>query len=101
MNAMNLEQDAFLSVLKMELGARYTEEQLDLIRRFGDGPTFCFASPGTGKTFTAVGGLINAELHKAIPGQNIYAMLLERHFGLNCCRLKTHRCVELIYCIYS
>ena len=78
MTAKGIDQDSFLSYMKVELEAKYTDEQLELIKRFGDGPTFCFASPGTGKTFTAVGGLINAEVYKGIPGQNIYAMSFTR-----------------------
>ena len=32
------------------------------------------SSPGTGKTYTAIGGLLFAELYKQIPGDCIYAM---------------------------
>lgn len=78
MNVLGLNQDAFLAILKSKLGAKYTQEQLDMISSFGDGPTFCFASPGTGKTTTAVGGLIYAETFKGIPGENIYAMSFTR-----------------------
>lgn len=74
MNTSAYTQETFISRLKVELGAKYTAEQMKLIERFGDGPTFCFADPGTGKTYTAIGGLLNAELFKGIPGQCIYAM---------------------------
>lgn len=70
--------EAFLSFLKGSLGASYTKEQTELIERFGDGPTFCFADPGTGKTFSAIGGLLTAELFKQIPGHNIYALSFTR-----------------------
>ena len=67
-------QEAFLSLLEIKLNANYTEEQKQLIQSFGTGPVFCFADPGTGKTFTAIGGLLNAELFRGIPGSNIYAL---------------------------
>ena len=70
--------DAFLSLVQTKLGTQYTEEQLDLIKSFGDKPTFCFADPGTGKTYTAVAGLLFAELYKQIPGDEIYAMSFTR-----------------------
>ena len=66
--------ESFISLLKVKLNADYTEEQSELIQSFGRKPTFCFADPGTGKTYTAVGGLVFAELYKQIPGKNIYAM---------------------------
>lgn len=73
-NMENIAPDAFITLMESKLSANYTEEQRDLIKAFGDGPTFCFAHPGTGKTFTAVGGLLMAELYKGIPGENIYAL---------------------------
>lgn len=66
--------EAFMSALEVKLGANYTDEQKQLINEFGNGPIFCFADPGTGKTFTAIGGLLHAELFKGIPGSNIYAL---------------------------
>ena len=66
--------ESFITLLKVKLNSEYTEEQSDLIKSFGKEPIFCFASPGTGKTFTAVGGLLFAELYNQIPGKNIYAM---------------------------
>ncbi len=74
----NLSQHDFLLRLEVKLGIDYTDEQRELIKSFGDGPVFCFADPGTGKTFTAIGGLINAELYKGIPGDNIYALSFTR-----------------------
>lgn len=71
-------QEAFLSQLEVGLKCDYTPEQKELIKYFGDGPVFCFADPGTGKTYTAIGGLFNAELYKQIPGQNIYALSFTR-----------------------
>lgn len=78
MNQLNITQEAFITSLEAKLNANYTEEQKALVTRFGDGPTFCFADPGTGKTFTAIGGLLNAELFKGIPGENIYALSFTR-----------------------
>lgn len=73
-----LTQQSFITHLEVALGRDHTEEQKELIRSFGDGPLFCFADPGTGKTFTAVSGLINAELFKQIPGNQIYALSFTR-----------------------
>lgn len=73
-----LSQQDFLLRLEVKLGVDYTEEQRELVRSFGDGPVFCFADPGTGKTMTAIGGLLNAELFKGIPGENIYALSFTR-----------------------
>lgn len=67
-------KEAFLTHLEVKLDANYTEEQKELIHSFGSGPVFCFADPGTGKTFTAIAGLLTAELFKSIPGSNIYAL---------------------------
>lgn len=78
MIATGVTQETFLAQLEGALNANYTEEQEALVKHFGDGPAFCFADPGTGKTFTAVGGLINAELFKQIPGDNIYALSFTR-----------------------
>lgn len=66
--------EAFVTLIEASLNSRYTDEQKALIQQFGKEPTFCFADPGTGKTFTAVGGLLFAELYKQIPATNIYAM---------------------------
>lgn len=67
-------QDAFITKLEARLGAEYTDEQKKLIAAFGEGPAFCFADPGTGKTYSAIGGLLTAELFKGIPGNQIYAL---------------------------
>ncbi len=95
-------QDAFMSKLEVSLNANYTEEQKKFITYMGDGPLFCFASPGTGKTYTAIGGLLNAELFKGIKGDNIYALsftklatseLSVRHERA-CMKLGTHKYVH-------
>ena len=78
MISTGITQESFLSAMEVKLNASYTDEQRELVLSFGDGPTFCFADPGTGKTFTAIGGLINAELFKGIPGSNIYALSFTR-----------------------
>lgn len=64
----------FLSMVEVKLNTNYTDEQKQLIESFGEGPVFCFADPGTGKTYTAIGGLLTAELYRGIPGNNIYAL---------------------------
>lgn len=65
--------DAFVTSLEVQMHKQYTEEQLDFIKNL-DTPGMCFASPGTGKTASAVAGLLVAELYKQIPGENIYAL---------------------------
>lgn len=69
-----ISQDAFITAMEARLGNNYTEEQKKLISAFGEGPAFCFADPGTGKTYSAIGGLLMAELMKGIPGNQIYAL---------------------------
>lgn len=65
--------DAFVTSIEAELKVVYTEEQLKFIKQL-DSPGICFASPGTGKTASAVAGLLTAELYKKIPGDKIYAL---------------------------
>lgn len=77
MNNQLVSQAAFITSMEARLNCEYTEEQRALIEEF-DRPTICFASPGTGKTHTAIAGLINAELYKGIPGENIYALSFTR-----------------------
>lgn len=74
MNVSEITPEAFLSMIEVKLGKEYTNEQRNLIMQFGDGPVFCFADPGTGKTSAAIPGLLMAELYKGIPGENIYAL---------------------------
>lgn len=59
--------------LSVALGVNYSEEQIELAKDFSV-PTIAFASPGTGKTHTAVAGLIMAQTYHGIPGKNIYAL---------------------------
>lgn len=66
-------QDAFVSMVEARLGMVFTDEQLQFIKTL-DKPGICFASPGTGKTASAVAGLLTAELYKQIPGDTIYAL---------------------------
>lgn len=73
-----LTQEKFVTLLEAKLNTTYTDEQHALIEHFGDSPLFCFADPGTGKTHSAIGGLLNAELFKRIPGDQIYAMSFTR-----------------------
>lgn len=65
--------DAFITQLSVQLNMRFTDEQLDFEKNL-DTPGICFASPGTGKTASAVAGLLVTELFKQIPGENIYAL---------------------------
>lgn len=73
MNTTAMSEDQFLALLQARLKINHTDEQLELIKRMTS-PTICFASPGTGKTCTAVSGLLYAELFKHVPGQDIYAL---------------------------
>ena len=73
MNTENISGEAFLSMLEARLDKVYTDEQKMLIMNM-DKPTICFASPGTGKTTTAICGLLFTELYKHINGSNIYAL---------------------------
>ena len=71
--------NSFLSLLSVHIQTDYTEEQLDFIKNFRqDNNTICFASPGTGKTASSVGGLLTAELFYKIPGNKIYALSFTR-----------------------
>lgn len=65
--------EAFTSMLEVRLDRVFTEEQTKFIQSL-DRPGICFASPGTGKTASAVAGLLLTELYKGIPGDNIYAL---------------------------
>ena len=71
---LGLTEDAFITKMEVYLKSQYTEEQKNLIKAFGSNPVFCFADPGTGKTHTAIAGLLDAELFKGISGSNIYAL---------------------------
>lgn len=65
--------DAFVTMVESNLNRVFTDEQRDFIKSL-DKPGICFASPGTGKTASAVAGLIVTELYKRIPGENIFAL---------------------------
>lgn len=71
--AVNMTLDAFISLLSVKLNVKFTDEQLKFIKTL-DKPGICFASPGTGKTASAVAGLLTTELYKQIPGDQIYAL---------------------------
>ena len=68
-----MDVDSFINELAGRLGIIYTEEQREFIKNFNT-TQFCFASPGTGKTMSSIGGLLTAELIYKIPGNRIYAM---------------------------
>lgn len=69
--------DDFSLALSVRLDKVFTEEQKTFFQDFTV-PTLAFASPGTGKTMSAVTGLLTAELFHGIPGQNIYALSFTR-----------------------
>lgn len=64
---------SFILRTSVTLGVEYTEEQMDFASDFLHS-VICFADPGTGKTATAVLGLLITELYHKIPGNNIYAL---------------------------
>lgn len=64
--------DTCMTDLGVRLGITYTDEQRVFMSDFTV-PTISFSSPGTGKTKSAIGGLIIAETFHGIPGNNIYA----------------------------
>ena len=65
--------DTFLNDLSARVGVNYTDEQKAFMRDFTK-PIISFSSPGTGKTKSAIGGLLTAELYHQVPGSNIYAL---------------------------
>lgn len=65
--------DTCITDLGIRLGINYTDEQREFIKDFTV-PTISFSSPGTGKTKSAISGLILAETFHQIPGRNIYAV---------------------------
>lgn len=71
--ALPMSVDTFLSDLSARVGTQYTDEQREFMKDFTS-PIISFSSPGTGKTKSAIGGLITAELYHQIPGENIYAL---------------------------
>lgn len=71
--AVSMSIEAFTSKLEVRLDRVFTGEQTKFIQSL-DKPGICFASPGTGKTASAVAGLLLTELYKGIPGDNIYAL---------------------------
>jgi len=73
MGTTQMDIDAFVNIVAGNLGITYTQEQKDYIKNFNH-TMICFASPGTGKTMSAVGGLLAAELYYRYPGNEIYAM---------------------------
>jgi superfamily I DNA/RNA helicase len=73
----NYDIESYISLLSVRLGKTYTDEQRAMIKNFNKS-FISFASPGTGKTSTAVAGLLTAELYYQIKGQNIYALSFTR-----------------------
>ena len=70
---INMSEDAFVNLLEVRMNMVFTDEQKKFIKTL-DKPGICFASPGTGKTASAVAGLLTTELYKQVPGENIYAL---------------------------
>lgn len=69
--------ELFLNKLEVALNTTYTDEQKALMSDFTKS-RISFSSPGTGKTHTAIGGLIIAELFHRVPGNKIYALSFTR-----------------------
>lgn len=69
--------EIFMTKLEVGLRVSYTDEQKALMSDFTKS-RISFSSPGTGKTHTAIGGLIIAELFHKVPGKNIYALSFTR-----------------------
>lgn len=66
-----------VAIINAQTGIRLTEEQSEVAYRFNDSMSV-FANPGTGKTTTAVTGLIAAQVLHGIPGKKINAMSFTR-----------------------
>lgn len=86
--------EAFITMMEVKLNMRYTSEQIDFIKSL-DKPGICFASPGTGKTASAVAGLLATELHKQIPGEQIYALSFTNMATLELSQRHDDACKEL------
>lgn len=71
------ELEKFMTILEVQLGIHYTDEQKLLASDFTKS-RISFSSPGTGKTRTAIGGLLIAELFHKVPGNKIYALSFTR-----------------------
>lgn len=69
----NMSVDNFLNKLSYSIGVQYTDEQREFMKDFTS-PIISFSSPGTGKTRSAIGGLLTAEFYHQIPGSQIYAL---------------------------
>lgn len=65
--------DDFILSTEARLGITHTKEQRDFYSDFTSS-LISFSSPGTGKTRSAVMGLITAEFFHKIPGDQIYAL---------------------------
>lgn len=73
----DITQESFITAMTTQLHKNPTDEQIDFFKDFRQ-PMICFASPGTGKTTSAILGLLNAECYQHIPGDNIYALSFTR-----------------------
>lgn len=89
-----ISEEAFLSLLEVKLNTSHTDEQRQMIRHF-DKPCICFASPGTGKTTTAISGLLFTELYRHVPGENIYALSFTKMATAELCVRHKKACDKL------
>lgn len=86
--------DAFLTRVSVQVKKDFTDEQIEFARDFTS-PILSFSLPGTGKTETAVLGLIATELYHKIPGKNIYAASFTRISTLELEQRHQERCQQL------
>lgn len=70
---IKMDFDYFIAMLESRLDVTYTDEQIEFIKSFYQ-PTINTADPGTGKTASAVAGILCAEFVYGIKAQNIYAL---------------------------
>lgn len=76
--AANISLEAFMTHASVKMGRDFNDQQLELAKDFTK-PVISFSYPGTGKTETALLGLITAELFHGVPGENIYALSFTRN----------------------
>lgn len=70
---LNIPVENVIMDLGAQLDVRFTDEQKAFLKDFTS-PIISFSSPGTGKTKSAIAGLIMAEIYHGIPGDQIYAL---------------------------
>lgn len=90
----NMTPEAFITQLSVQLGVRYTAEQVEMIKNM-DKSMFVYADPGTGKTSTVTAGLVFAELYKQIPGDKICAVSFTNDATAELANRHKHVCRKL------